>query len=88
MDEQIIVIETGYKRGSANYHIEHTDPMPQNEARAEYDAIRAGSSDRLPAADGAVIVEVSGNQFLRLRSKLGATLMDRVTIGSSSIQRT
>lgn len=87
MSEQVIIIETGYKRGSANYHIEPTEPMPQNEARAEFEAIRTGTSDRLPAVDGSMIVELSDAQFLRVRSRLGATVLDRVTLGSVTYQQ-
>lgn len=87
MSDHIIVIETGYKRGSANYRIELTDAMSRAESLAEFDALRAGTSDRLPAVDGARIIDLCETQFLRVRSRLGATMLDRVTLGPVAVQR-
>lgn len=86
MDQFVIVVESNYQRGSANYHITHTDPTSQPAAKAQYDALHAGTDQLLPAVDGAVVVDVSDTQFLRLRKKLGAERLDRVTLGPATPQ--
>lgn len=48
--------------------------------------LRAGTGQLLPAVDGAVVVDVSDTQFLRLRKKLGAQHLDRVTLGPATTQ--
>lgn len=86
MDQFVIVVETDYQRGSANYRIAHTEPTSQDEARVQYDALHAGTDPLLPPVDGAVVVDVADTQFLRLRKKLGAQHLDRVTLGPATIQ--
>lgn len=80
MDQFVIVIETGYKSGSANYRIHPTEPMSDQDARAEYDALHSGNSDALPSIEGAVVVDVSHTQFIRVHSARGATKLDRITL--------
>ncbi len=81
MQDYAIVIETGYKRTSANYHIELVGPLSQAEAEEQFSLLRAGRDERLPAEAGAVVMDASANQFLRLRQVRGATVMDRITLG-------
>lgn len=87
MEQYVVVVEAGYKSGSANYRVNHTDPMPEREARAVFDALHAGTSELLPGVDGAVVVDVSDTQFLRFRRKHGATSLDRVTLGAATTQQ-
>ncbi|MDQ2758758.1 MAG: hypothetical protein M3Y71_19740 [Actinomycetota bacterium] len=81
MSDYAIVIETGYKRTSANYHIELVGPLGQVDAEEQFGRLRTGRDERLPAEDDAVVVDASPTQFLRLRRVRGATVMDRVTLG-------
>lgn len=87
MDQYAIVIESGYKTTSANYRIAITEPMELSSAQELYASLRAGTSERLPAEPGATIVDVSDQQFLRVRSVRSATVLDRVSMGGASVQQ-
>ena len=86
MDQYVIVVESGYKTTSANYHIRPTEPLPLTEATELYAALRAGTSERLRAEPGATIVDLGDAQFLRVRSVRGATVLDRVSMGPATVQ--
>ncbi|MEO3937733.1 hypothetical protein V3N99_13385 [Dermatophilaceae bacterium Soc4.6] len=81
MNDYAIVIETGYKRTSANYQIELVGPLPRPEAEEQFGRLRRGGDERLPADADAVVMDAGPTQFLRLRRVRGATVMDRVTLG-------
>lgn len=83
MADQLIVIETGYKNASANYDIHTIGPLPEAQATERFRALMAGTAPELREAKDATVVEVSDNQFLRLRHGLtGALILDRVTRGA------
>lgn len=86
MDQYVIVIESGYKTTSANYHIKPTGPMGRQEAQDLYADLRTGTSEHLAAEPGATIIDLSDCQFLRIRSVRGATILDRVTMGRATVQ--
>ena len=81
MNDYAIVIETDYKRGSANYHLELVGPLARAAAEEQFGRLRTGGDERLPVEADAVVVDASPTQFLRLRRVRGATVMDRVTLG-------
>lgn len=86
MAQYVIVIESGYKTTSANYHITPTEPMGLEQAQELYSALRAGTHKSLPGEAGATVVDLSDRQFLRIRSVRAATILDRVTMGRATAQ--
>ena len=81
MDTYALVIETGYKRTSPNYRIRATEPMPREEAEALFADLRSGRSDLWPQDAEALVIDASPTQIVRVRKHLGASIMDRVTMG-------
>jgi hypothetical protein len=81
MAQYVIVLEQGYKRASMNHSISTTDPMGEEDARTAFDALRSGDrEDLLPPKSGAVLLEVSATEFLRLHKGMSSLTMDRVTL--------
>ncbi len=85
-EEYLVVVESGYKRGSANYQITVSDVLDRAAAEDLMAQLRAGTSDLLPARTGAAVVDLGPGQFLRVSSRHGATVLDRVTLGPVSRQ--
>lgn len=78
----IVLIETGYKTASANYRFATLGPMSLDEARSRFEALRAGTDRELPAQPGAMVLEVTDTQFVRLCLGRTGTSLDRVTLGN------
>lgn len=81
MEEYLVVVESNFKRGSANYHIDTSGPLDQAAAEALMVQLRDGTSELLPARPGAAVVDLGPGQFVRVSHRHGATFLDRVTLG-------
>ena len=82
MDEYVIVIETGYRRGAATHTVSFTDPMAQSEATTMLlEMMDGGHEDLLPPRADTMVLEVSPVEFLRLQElDGGSVVLDRVTL--------
>jgi hypothetical protein len=81
MNQYVITLELGLKRASMNHSIASTEPMDEADARLLFTELQAGRrEDLLPAKPGALLLEVTGTQFLRLHKGISSTALDRVSL--------